>query len=455
MPQLPVLPAASQLSGANAGQAAISTFSADGGSGVEDLQGPSFGAVLTKQLKGISALLERSEDSGFSGILAGSGESDKGSKGGNGVDNAAAAVFPVDFSALTVSALLPSAVSQPGSGAATVTLPLPAEAEMAKPAVDLPQTGDWRIMHRPSAAATAEQTLALPWVDDTRLAAEIAGGGRILPQMSLPDRVLAHKPAGSVNGAGDKVGARLPDLPVALSPGQHIDSLAGEPALQLTDMPVAVVPHPLAGMADAIVRQSEPADLPVAISPKQHTASLAGESAVQLADMPVAGVPHPLAGMVDAIVRQPEPIAALPVVVPRVGSVEWGGAVGEKILWMANQNHQVAELHLNPPNLGPLEVRLTVSNDQVSALFVSHHSAVREAIETAMPRLREMMADNGIMLGNTMVSAESFSQQQSFGQRGGRWAGHGIHETDGGTGQMSSTPLPGILGRDGMVDIFA
>lgn len=100
---------------------------------------------------------------------------------------------------------------------------------------------------------------------------------------------------------------------------------------------------------------------------------------------------------------------------PKVGAPEWGNALGEKVTWMANQGgrgSQVAELHLNPPNLGPLEVRLTVNNDQATAMFVSHHPAVRDAIETALPRLREMLADNGIMLGNTSVGAESFQQQQ-------------------------------------------
>ncbi|MGE5027685.1 MAG: flagellar hook-length control protein FliK, partial [Betaproteobacteria bacterium] len=154
--------------------------------------------------------------------------------------------------------------------------------------------------------------------------------------------------------------------------------------------------------------------------------------------------------------RQSGPLPELPVV-PKVGSVEWGGAVGEKVIWMANQNHQVAELHLNPPNLGPLEVRLTISNDQASAMFVSPHSTVRDAIETALPRLREMLADNGITLGNASVGAESFGQQQqAFEQRGGaREGGRGVGMTDGIMGLIAGNAAPAGLSRDGMVDIFA
>lgn len=100
-----------------------------------------------------------------------------------------------------------------------------------------------------------------------------------------------------------------------------------------------------------------------------------------------------------------------------VGSPGWGGDLGQKVVWMVGQQKQSAELQLNPPNLGPLEVRLTLNQDQMTATFVSHHAEVRDAIETAMPRLREMLADNGIALGNVMVGAESFAQQQQQQQQ--------------------------------------
>jgi flagellar hook-length control protein FliK len=147
------------------------------------------------------------------------------------------------------------------------------------------------------------------------------------------------------------------------------------------------------------------------------------------------------------------------MITPRVGSAEWAPAVSEKVVWMASQNHQVAELHLNPPNLGPVEVRLTIGQDQqASAIFVAHHSVVREAIETALPRLREMLAESGIMLGNATVSAESFGQQQqqqASDQGGGRESGQrevqqSAINTVSATGSASRRSL-----LDGMVDIFA
>ena len=95
----------------------------------------------------------------------------------------------------------------------------------------------------------------------------------------------------------------------------------------------------------------------------------------------------------------------------RVGQQGWDQALGDKLVWMAGQSHQTAQLHLNPRELGPLQITLTLNHDQASAQFVSGHALVRDAIEAAMPRLREMLADNGITLGNTSVSADAFREQ--------------------------------------------
>ncbi len=110
-----------------------------------------------------------------------------------------------------------------------------------------------------------------------------------------------------------------------------------------------------------------------------------------------------------------KPSAKLTVDSP-VSSPSWGNELGQKIVWMTTSDQHVAELHLNPPNLGPMEIRLTVQNDQATVQFVSHHQEVRAAIESALPKLREMMMGNGIALGNATVDSGS-SQQSAFSQQ--------------------------------------
>ena len=111
------------------------------------------------------------------------------------------------------------------------------------------------------------------------------------------------------------------------------------------------------------------------------------------------------------------PITAPAVQIP-VGHAGWDTEFSQRVAWVATNTQQVAHLQLNPPNLGPMEIRISLSSDQTNAAFTSPHAAVRDAIEAALPRLREMLADNGLSLGNVNVSSQSFQQQQQQSQTG-------------------------------------
>ena len=89
----------------------------------------------------------------------------------------------------------------------------------------------------------------------------------------------------------------------------------------------------------------------------------------------------------------------------------WGQAVGDRLLTMVNDKIQSAHIHLNPPELGPIEVRVNINNNQASVHFVSNHSAVRDAIEDAFPRLKDMFMQNGLSLTDANVSQHSQQQQ--------------------------------------------
>ena len=91
---------------------------------------------------------------------------------------------------------------------------------------------------------------------------------------------------------------------------------------------------------------------------------------------------------------------------------DWGQGMGKQILWMVNQNISSAEFRLNPANLGPLEVRIDMDNDQVNIAFSSRHADVREAVEQALPKLREMFEEKGLNLSDADVSQHSFAEQR-------------------------------------------
>lgn len=95
-----------------------------------------------------------------------------------------------------------------------------------------------------------------------------------------------------------------------------------------------------------------------------------------------------------------------------VGTPQWSQAVGDKVLWLAAQNVSAAEIRLDPPELGPMQVRVSINQDQASVTFTSPHPVVREALDQQLNRLREMFSEQGLNLVNVDVSDKSFAQQE-------------------------------------------
>jgi flagellar hook-length control protein FliK len=141
---------------------------------------------------------------------------------------------------------------------------------------------------------------------------------------------------------------------------------------------------------------------------------------------------------------------------PHVGTPAWDQALGQKIVWMVGGAQQTASLSLNPPDLGPLQVVLNVSNDQANATFISAQPEVRQAIEAALPKLREMMGEAGIQLGQTNVNAGSGSQQeQTFGEQNRPSPSSFPHGKDvGDTPEGIAHPAATVI-RQGLVNTFA
>ena len=101
-----------------------------------------------------------------------------------------------------------------------------------------------------------------------------------------------------------------------------------------------------------------------------------------------------------------------------VGKQGWAEELGQKVVFFARDQQQFAELQLNPPNLGPLEIRLSLQSDQASLMFVSAHASVRDVIQAALPKLSSMLAESGISMGSAMVGDHSmFGQHQPSPQQ--------------------------------------
>ncbi len=93
----------------------------------------------------------------------------------------------------------------------------------------------------------------------------------------------------------------------------------------------------------------------------------------------------------------------------------WGEIIAERIAIMNADNVQHARIQLDPPEMGVLEIRIRVLQDQVSVAFNSGHQMVRDALDSQSARLRDMLEQQGIQLADVSVSDQG---QQSFAQQG-------------------------------------
>lgn len=96
----------------------------------------------------------------------------------------------------------------------------------------------------------------------------------------------------------------------------------------------------------------------------------------------------------------------------QVNTPAWKNALGERAIMISAQNMRVAEIKLDPPELGSLSIRVNVNQDQVSLSFTSPHAHVRDAVEQSLPRLREMFAEQGLALQDSEVADQSADQQR-------------------------------------------
>jgi len=140
-----------------------------------------------------------------------------------------------------------------------------------------------------------------------------------------------------------------------------------------------------------------------------------------------------------------------PVQVP-VGGTAWGDALGQRVLMMKGQGMDRAEIKLNPPQLGPLEIRIAVTQEQTSLVLSSQHALTRDALEQALPRLREMLQDKGLELGDAEVNdgrEEQLTDDEATGD--GQSDGPG-QDSKANKGAQAGTPQQDI--RIGLLDEY-
>jgi len=225
------------------------------------------------------------------------------------------------------------------------------------------------------------------------------------------------------------------ELPAISAPGQAVGAVRGQALVANIAEEVMAGRQSVAGNSAAFA-DVEP----------QSVFAVASEALAEQSVRPalhVAPAAAPATSPVSGAIPQP------------VSSPAWGDVLGDRVMWMVGQQQQAAELRLNPPSLGPLEIKLSMNDGQATLTFNTQHMPVKEALEAATPRLREMFGESGINLGNVSVNVGLASQQQQGEQQASHSSrGWERESVDDDFTSILPTAVTS-LERNGMVDYFA
>lgn len=242
-------------------------------------------------------------------------------------------------------------------------------------------------------------------------------------------------------------------------------TLAPTSTLSAIEVPVSAVPGQATGLADTKLQSgaavSTPTNTPVAtatVTPNaaptvpqanQHSSQPVPQPIDVSSAMPVAKDPQQVAleqalgsdansdndaatdGMRQTLVPPSPPLRA-----PAAGTAPQAtdpnfanvanmlnqgqsvNSLNDRLQLMLANGQSSAEIQLDPPELGSLQVRVTTRNEQTSVILVAPNNVVRDALEQQLPRLRETMENAGLQLQDASVFAQtddkSGTQPQSY-----------------------------------------
>lgn len=135
-----------------------------------------------------------------------------------------------------------------------------------------------------------------------------------------------------------------------------------------------------------------------------------------------------------------------------VRDTAWAERIGERVLMMTGKQLTTAEIRLTPAELGPLRVQVAVEDGAANVTFQAQHAVTREALEQALPRLRELLAENGLSLGQASVGEHGVAEDKRD-ERSNTSQGASGEAFDGDDASEANEPKR-VVASDSLVDTF-
>ncbi|HYQ23339.1 flagellar hook-length control protein FliK [Stenotrophomonas sp.] len=255
---------------------------------------------------------------------------------------------------------------------------------------------------------------------------------------------VATAPVVSANGGDTAAAAATPALPTS--------------ALPATAAPLAATPVTTSAVATTSEGEMSTQPLPAMILGQQALDGADDSDTLAVGDRtPPAPLQSPLpAALQDlkAALASTAVFSGEPTPTPTVGDDGFDQAIGARLGWLADQKIGHAHIRLNPEDLGPVDVRLQMTGDKVHASFSSPHVDVRQALESSLPRLRELLGEQGFQLAHADVGQQHSGDGGPSGQPAG--AGNGIGGGDGEPSRAdTSVSAAQLIRQRGLLDAYA
>lgn len=126
----------------------------------------------------------------------------------------------------------------------------------------------------------------------------------------------------------------------------------------------------------------------------------------------------------------------------------------ERVSALLNINNKEAEIRLDPPEMGSMHIRIRSDAEQAQINFVVQNQQAKEALEQSMPRLREMLAQQGIELGESSIQQGESGAQQDPEQGQGNLAGN-QHEEESQTNTAATNVETSRQQSSSSIDYYA
>ena len=180
---------------------------------------------------------------------------------------------------------------------------------------------------------------------------------------------------------------------------------------------------------------------------------------------PLAGDARPPAGQAQPAMhvqpQTPELQAPRPVTVAEkitiaseVGTPRWTQDIRQNISLLVQSRTAVAELRLTPADMGPIQIRIDFSDTQPSVSISVQQADTRNALDAALPRLRDMLAESGVTLGGASVEQHSGGAGDPA-RDPARYAGQPAGHAPDSAATVEPPSATRVISLDQLVDTYA